>query len=661
MVMRKGVAPLTYVLFFSLCVLSLSSAEIDTVNSTVQRVAYDGSSDPDNKDVSVHQVTYGGKKYPDIVVSQIVGIDTSVKAYAKKNNLTRQLRFSLQHRLAFDLFPSVQVSLTQYLNKMIDHRVHSRFDRAMEIGTRSLGNILAHKDKTSPRIVRDVLHEMGRLFLSTNRLSAARDMFLNALEIQPYNTSILTHLSKTFFMQNKLKRSLPHLFKALFYDAENYETRLFAARVLTYAGNGQDGDYEKALKILAEGLDMNPEEACLLGGISLFERLSKDEYKELDLLLLKNGRYRKTRKNASLYDEVQRVQNSKDLVPLASFATYIYEKMGHTYQRLYDYIAQARKMTSQSSNEKKLKKDEDDNDETQNQKDVHLMVYFPGEMRNRYNETSINSEGDVEYLKYNSLRTLLDNFLNPNIHRIHVLTSNSTWVEILKSLAHYTKRSEAYFEDKLNMKEMNRKPTYKDFFHLSNIIVGEEYPANEESSDLSDKNGPAFIITMKDVQFDLTVNRLNLSAKDQKSSSNSRSVNVLLPWDTNHMVTNSKGVRSRRVTSEKDDDNVNEYGGEPTLKLNGFDFVGFAFKAPLVPSIIFSEEANIQVGDFLSARAICKLFANHGYAVKSPSLSLHAHRVYGEELKINPGRLFDTIEGSATDISGVDTFGFVTA
>ncbi len=220
---------------------------------------------------------------------------------------------------------------------------------------------------------------------------------------------------------------------------------------------------------------------------------------------------------------------------------------------------------------------------------------------------------------------------------------------------------EDYFDDKLNMKEMNRKPTYKDFFHLSNIIVGEEYPANEESSDLSDKNGPAFIIAMKDVQFDLTVNRLKLSAKDQRSSSKNRSVNVLLPWDTNHMVTNSKGVRSRRATSEKDDDNVNEYGGEPTLKLNGFDFVGFAFKAPLVPSIVFSDEANIQIGDFLSARAICKLFANHGYAVKSPSLSLHAHRVYGEELKINPGRLFDTIEGNAADISGVDTFGFVTA
>ena len=166
------------------------------------------------KDVSVHQVTYGGKQYPDIVVSQMVGIDTSVKAYAKKNNLTRQLRFSLQHRLAFDLFPSVQVSLTQYLNDRPSCTLKVRSGNGNWL-SRSLGNILAHKDKTSPRIVRDVLHEMGRLFLSTNRLSAARDMFLNALEVQPYNTSILTHLSKTFFMQNKLKRSLPHLLKAV--------------------------------------------------------------------------------------------------------------------------------------------------------------------------------------------------------------------------------------------------------------------------------------------------------------------------------------------------------------------------------------------------------------------------------------------------------------
>ena len=127
---------------------------------------------------------------------------------------------------------------------MTDHRIHSRFDRAMEIGARSLGSILAHKDKTSPRIARDVLSEMGRVFLSTNRLSAARDMFLNALEIQPYNASILTRLSQTFFMQNKLKRSLPHLSKALSYDPNNYETRLFTARVLTFAGNGQDGIHE---------------------------------------------------------------------------------------------------------------------------------------------------------------------------------------------------------------------------------------------------------------------------------------------------------------------------------------------------------------------------------------------------------------------------------
>ena len=130
------------------------------------------------------------------------------------------------------------------------------------------------------------------------------------------------------------------------------------------------------------------------------------------------------------------------------------------------------------------------------------------------------------------------------------------------------------------MKEMNRKPTYKDFFHFSNIIVGEEYPANEESSDISGKNGPNFIIAMKDVQFDLTVNRLKMSVEDQSSNSNKRSVNVLLPWDSNHMVTNSKGVRSQSVASKKDDDNVNEYEGEPTLKLNGFDFVGFAVPLP---------------------------------------------------------------------------------
>ena len=99
-----GSFPLTCILSLSLCVLSLSSTDTDNVNSTVQRIVYDGSSDPDNKDVTVHQVTYGEMKYPDIVVSQIVGIDTSVKAYAKKNNLTKQIQFSLQHRLAFDLF-----------------------------------------------------------------------------------------------------------------------------------------------------------------------------------------------------------------------------------------------------------------------------------------------------------------------------------------------------------------------------------------------------------------------------------------------------------------------------------------------------------------------------------------------------------------------------
>ena len=98
--MRKGVAPLTYVLFFSLCVLSLSSAEIDTVNSTVQRVAYDGSSDPDNKDVSVHQVTYGGKKYPDIVVSQIVGIDTLKPLILIDSKISLQSRCESEFRIS---------------------------------------------------------------------------------------------------------------------------------------------------------------------------------------------------------------------------------------------------------------------------------------------------------------------------------------------------------------------------------------------------------------------------------------------------------------------------------------------------------------------------------------------------------------------------------
>ena len=65
-------------------------------------------------------------------------------------------------------------------------------------------------------------------------------------------------------MQNKMNRSIPHLLRALEYAPENVNIRLLVARMLTFAGNGNKGDYGKALKIMAKGVGLNEEESWML-------------------------------------------------------------------------------------------------------------------------------------------------------------------------------------------------------------------------------------------------------------------------------------------------------------------------------------------------------------------------------------------------------------
>ena len=48
----------------------------------------------------------------------------------------------------------------------------------------------------------------------------------------------------------------------------------------------------------------------------------------------------------------------------------------------------------------------------------------------------------------------------------------------------------------------------------------------------------------------------------------------------------------------------------------------------------------------MASRSICKLFAEHNYQIQSPSLKVHAHRVYGEKVRVNPAQIFEVIEPS---------------
>ena len=90
----------------------------------------------------------------------------------------------------------------------------------------------------------------------------------------------------------------------------------------------------------------------------------------------------------------------------------------------------------------------------------------------------------------------------------------------------------------------------------------------------------------------------------------------------------------------------NGNSGVPQLKLNDYNFIGFTFNSPLAPSIITNKKAEIYLDDFMASRSICKLFAEHNYQIQSPSLKVHAHRVYGEKVRVNPAQIFEVIEPS---------------
>ena len=641
--------------------INAATGETRTIKSTdteTTEYMHNDTIDMVKAGVSIHQVTYGEKKYPDIVVSGIIGIDTSVKAYVQKHNLTHDFQFTLQHRLAFELFLPIQLSLTTYLNKMIDHRLHSRFNMATEIGARSLGNILTHKDKVSPRIARDVLNEMGRVFLSTYRLGAAKDMFMNALDIQPYNVSTITHLAQTFFMQNKMNRSIPHLLRALEYAPENVNIRLLVARMLTFAGNGNKGDYGKALKIMAKGVGLNEEELCFVGAITLFDQMSRNEYNQLELLIMKNHLYRKTDTGTTLYMEVQRLKRSKALMPLLSFATYVYERMGYTYKRLYKYIELAKQKSSE--------KDESNigvNQATKTpfgHKKLHLILYYEEDKTkatakadkmdlNRSHVGVTNEETNKMPLEYNSLRCIVDNILNPHISIIHIFASNITWVHVKRSLKYYMKVQDSVLNNKLKHVLSNRKPTFRDVFYYSNDIYEQITSTAEKDINNNGSMSPIPIVLIaldKDVQFDNTIREL--LSEDESKSGPERTINALLPWDSNYLTKNSRGVRRTRVSADSSNRNSSDNGnsGVPQLKLNDYNFIGFTFNSPLAPSIITNKKAEIYLDDFMASRSICKLFAEHNYQIQSPSLKVHAHRVYGEKVRVNPAQIFEVIEPS---------------
>eukprot|EP00943_MAST-04B_sp_MAST-4B-sp1_P006865 g6865.t1 len=205
-----------------------------------------------------------------------------------------------------------------------------------------------------------------------------------------------------------------------------------------------------------------------------------------------------------------------------------------------------------------------------------------------------------------------------------------------------------YLSKKLRHYSSNRKPTYKDMFHYSNTlfnistVVSDAGQINASEA----KTIPLVLIaTNKDVQFDNSIREILRS--DELQSTSTRTVHALLPWDSNYISTNARGVRrQRQATTNNDSNNNNALKGVPELKLNGFDFIGLAFKPPLAPSFITNEKSEFYVDDLMSSRAICKLFSEHNYDIASPSLKVHAHRVYGERLKVNPEKIFQVIEPS---------------
>ncbi len=330
--------------------------------------------------------------------------------------------------------------------------------------------------------------------------------------------------------------------------------------------------------------------------------------------------------------------------------------MGHTYKRLYKYIREA-KQNALAKKNIKLSTSSNKNEAREEygagaKKKLHLMIYFkdekliPSSKNNSINTYEVTADGaattEVSYLNFESLRCLVDNILNPNIHIIHIFASNSTWLNIKKSLVFYMKVDADYLSNKLRHYPSNRKATYKDMFHYSNTLFSDAGQINASEA----KTIPLVLIaTNKNIQFDNTIREVLRS--DELQSTSTRTVHVLLPWDSNYISTNARGVRrQRQPTNNNDSNNNNAVQGVPELKLNGFNFIGLVFKPPLAPSFITNEKSEFYVDDLMSSRAICKLFSEHNYDIASPSLKVHAHRVYGERLKVNPEKIFQVIEPS---------------